>query len=30
VVRVNYCLADLKNHVDFPLSRRPVYHDQGI
>ena len=27
VVRVNYCLADLKNHVDFPLSRRPVYHD---
>ncbi|BCW83079.1 hypothetical protein NicSoilE8_07520 [Arthrobacter sp. NicSoilE8] len=27
VVRVNYCLADLKNHVDFPLSRRLVYHD---
>jgi hypothetical protein len=29
-VRVNYCLADLKYHVDIPLSRRPVYHDPGI
>ncbi|MCY1187320.1 hypothetical protein D9M73_282830 [compost metagenome] len=27
VVRVDNCLANLKNHVDKPLSHYPVYHD---